>query len=82
MDLGISGRRAIVTAASRGLGLACARSLAREGVALTINARSAEALEAAGAAIRAEFGVPCPASPLISTRRGARRHSGGGGGRG
>lgn len=58
MDLGISGRRAIVTAASRGLGLACARSLAREGVALTINARSAEALEEAGAAIRAEFGVP------------------------
>jgi 3-oxoacyl-[acyl-carrier protein] reductase len=57
MDLGISGRRAIVTAASRGLGLACARSLAREGVALTINARSAEALEAAGAAIRADFGV-------------------------
>ena len=57
MDLGISGRRAIVTAASRGLGLACARSLAREGVALTINARSPEALEAAGAAIRADFGV-------------------------
>jgi 3-oxoacyl-[acyl-carrier protein] reductase len=47
-----------VTAASRGLGLACARSLAREGVALTINARSPEALEAAGAAIRADFGVP------------------------
>ncbi len=58
MDLGLNGRRAIVTAASRGLGLACARSLAREGVALTINARSAEALEAAGAAIRQEFGVP------------------------
>jgi 3-oxoacyl-[acyl-carrier protein] reductase len=30
MDLGLNGRRAIVTAASRGLGLACARSLARE----------------------------------------------------
>lgn len=58
MDLGISGRRAIVTAASRGLGLACARSLAREGVALTINARSAEALETAAEAIRAEFAVP------------------------
>lgn len=58
MDLGISGRRAIVTAASRGLGLACARSLAREGVALTINARSADALEAAGDAIRTDFGVP------------------------
>jgi 3-oxoacyl-[acyl-carrier protein] reductase len=57
MDLGISGRSAIVSAASRGLGLACARSLAAEGVSLTLNARSAEALEAAGEAIRADFGV-------------------------
>lgn len=57
MDLGIRGRKAIVSAASRGLGLACARSLAREGVALVMNARSADALEAAGAAIREEFGV-------------------------
>lgn len=58
MDLGLSGRSAIVTAASRGLGFACARSLANAGVALTINARSKDALEAAGAAIREEFGVP------------------------
>lgn len=63
MDLGISGRRAIVTAASRGLGLACARSLAREGVALTINARSADALEAAAADLRADFGVPVTCVP-------------------
>jgi 3-oxoacyl-[acyl-carrier protein] reductase len=57
MDLGIRGRSAIVSAASRGLGLACARSLAREGVSLTLNARSPEALEEAGAALRDEFGV-------------------------
>ncbi|MFT4767333.1 MAG: 3-oxoacyl-[acyl-carrier protein] reductase [Glaciecola sp.] len=57
MDLGIKGRRAIVSAASRGLGLACARSLAAEGVSLTLNARSSEALEESGAAIREEFGV-------------------------
>ncbi len=61
MDLGLKGRKAIVTAASRGLGLATARSLAREGVALTINARSAEALEAAAEGLRAEFGVPVTA---------------------
>ncbi len=61
MDLGLKGRKAIVTAASRGLGLAAARSLAREGVALTINARSAEPLEAAADGIRAEFGVPVTA---------------------
>lgn len=57
MDLGLKGRKAIVSAASRGLGLAAARSLAREGVALTMNARSAEALEKSAADIRSEFGV-------------------------
>jgi 3-oxoacyl-[acyl-carrier protein] reductase len=45
VDLGIAGRKAIVCASSKGLGRACAISLAREGVALTINARTAEALE-------------------------------------
>jgi 3-oxoacyl-[acyl-carrier protein] reductase len=57
MDLGLKGKSAIVTAASRGLGLATARSLAREGVNVTINARSADALEAAAADIRSEFAV-------------------------
>lgn len=61
MDLGLKGRRAIVTAASRGLGRACAESLAGEGVALTIAARGAEALEAAAADIRARHGVPVAA---------------------
>ena len=45
MDLGIAGRHAIVCAASRGLGRACAVALASEGVNLTINGRDAEALE-------------------------------------
>lgn len=57
MDLGIRGRRAIVCAASKGLGKACALSLAREGVDLTINARGEEALEAAAAEIRDASGV-------------------------
>ncbi|MDU8944218.1 SDR family oxidoreductase [Ovoidimarina sediminis] len=57
MDLGLTGKSAIVTAASRGLGLATARSLAREGVNVTINARSADALDAAAGHIRKEFGV-------------------------
>ena len=47
MDLGIHGRRAIVCASSRGLGLACADALAREGVDLTLNGRDPEALDAA-----------------------------------
>jgi 3-oxoacyl-[acyl-carrier protein] reductase len=40
MDLGIRGRRAIVGGASRGLGRACARALAAEGVSLAIVART------------------------------------------
>lgn len=44
MDLGIRGRHAIVCAASQGLGRACAESLAREGVSLTLNARREEPL--------------------------------------
>ena len=41
MDLGIKGRKALVCAASKGLGKACAMSLAREGVDVTIVARTA-----------------------------------------
>ncbi len=57
MDLGIRDRTAIVCASSRGLGKACATSLAREGVHVTMNARGGEALEATAAEIRAATGV-------------------------
>ncbi len=57
MDLGIKGKRALVCASSKGLGLGCARALAEAGVDLVMNARGSEALEAAAAAIRADFGV-------------------------
>ena len=53
----IAGRTAVVCAASKGLGKACAMSLAREGVALTINARTAETLEATPAEIREATGA-------------------------
>ncbi|EJN00960.1 hypothetical protein PMI40_03396, partial [Herbaspirillum sp. YR522] len=49
MDLGLKGKTALVCASSKGLGRACALSLAREGVAVTMLARGSEALEAAGA---------------------------------
>jgi len=52
MDLGISGRWAIVCAASKGLGLACARALAKEGVNLVINARGNDALQVAANELR------------------------------
>ena len=41
MDLGLQGKKAIVSAASKGLGKACAVALAREGVELVITARTA-----------------------------------------
>ena len=57
MDLGIAGRKALVCAASKGLGRACATSLAREGVMVTMNARGEEALEAAAEEIRRATGA-------------------------
>ncbi|MCE1234806.1 MAG: SDR family oxidoreductase [Hyphomicrobiales bacterium] len=56
MDLGIAGRKAIVCAASKGLGRASATSLARAGVDVLIVARGAETLEATAEAIRRETG--------------------------
>nr|WP_300307146.1 SDR family oxidoreductase [Halomonas sp.] len=53
MDLHISGRWAVVCAASKGLGKGCARALASEGVNLVINARSADALEATAQELKA-----------------------------
>jgi len=71
MDLGISGRKAIVCAASKGLGKACALSLAREGVALTICARTAETIEDTARTIGAETGVPVtPVACDITTPEG------------
>ncbi|MDH3498818.1 MAG: SDR family oxidoreductase [Acidimicrobiia bacterium] len=51
MDLGISGKTALLTASSRGLGKACALALAGEGVNVTINGTSETNLAAAAAEI-------------------------------
>lgn len=58
MDLGLSDKTALVAAASRGLGLACAMALAREGANVTICARGEAALLQAAERIRAETGAP------------------------
>ncbi|KAA2316154.1 SDR family NAD(P)-dependent oxidoreductase [Pseudooceanicola sediminis] len=57
MDLGIKGKRALVTASSKGLGRGCAMALAEAGVDLVLNARGAEALEATAQEIRDLYGV-------------------------
>ena len=59
MDLGISGKRALVIGGSGGLGLACARSLAAEGVDIAIFARNSENLNRAISDIKSAFGVTC-----------------------
>jgi 3-oxoacyl-[acyl-carrier protein] reductase len=63
MDLGLQGRRAIVCAASKGLGRACATALAREGVAVIITGRNAETLEETARAIARETGSDIGIAP-------------------
>lgn len=54
MDLGITGKVAMVAAASKGIGLATAQALAAEGATLSICSRSEETLEAASELIGGE----------------------------
>jgi len=56
MDLGLTGKRAVVTGGSLGIGKAIARELAREGVDVVIAARSKDQLEAAAKEIAGETG--------------------------
>ena len=57
MDLGLTGKWALVCAASKGLGKGCAKALVAEGVNVVITARGAEALEATAAELRAIAGA-------------------------
>ena len=63
MDLGLSGRVAIIGGGSKGLGKACALSLAREGAKVAICSRNSDDLEAAAQEIRAETGGDVLAVP-------------------
>jgi NAD(P)-dependent dehydrogenase (short-subunit alcohol dehydrogenase family) len=57
MDLELTGKRALITGGSRGIGLAIARQLTLEGARVAIAARDPAALEAAAKALSAETGV-------------------------
>ena len=63
MDLGLKGRVALVTGASKGIGKSIARRLADEGVHLVLLARGKEALDAAAAEICKATGVRVVAIP-------------------
>ena len=54
MDLGLAGRRAVITGASKGIGLGCAVALAREGCDVALAARSADVLAQAAKQVQEE----------------------------
>jgi 3-oxoacyl-[acyl-carrier protein] reductase len=76
VDLGIQGKKAIVLGSSQGLGLACARALAREGVHVWLNGRDAGKLERVSASLKNELlsanealvaaGLALPLIPKVS----------------
>lgn len=71
MDLGISGKQALVCGASKGLGRGCAEALAAEGVHVTLVARTEEALLATAEEIRQKTGVTVtPVACDITTAAG------------
>ncbi|MBR9864192.1 MAG: SDR family oxidoreductase [Rhodobacteraceae bacterium] len=70
MDLGIKGKRAIVCAASKGLGFGCAEALAEAGVDLVINARSEGPLQEAAEKLRAHGVKVTAVAADISTEEG------------
>ncbi len=57
MDLGLTGKRALVTGGSRGIGLAVARQLALEGCAIAVAGRDREALATVVAALKTQTGA-------------------------
>lgn len=70
MDLGISGKRALVCAGSKGLGKGCATALAEAGVELVLNARGAAALEATADELRSLGVAVTTVAADITTQEG------------
>ena len=70
MELGIRGRKALLSGASRGLGKACALALAREGADVTIVARTRDVLERTADEVRATGVTVTPVMGDIATPAG------------
>ncbi|MFV0257408.1 MAG: short-chain dehydrogenase/reductase [Acidimicrobiales bacterium] len=73
MDLQLRGKRALITGASQGIGLACARALAAEGCDVALAARDVARLKEAVRRIRSDFrvGVTSHATDLSVSHRQA-----------
>ncbi len=78
MDLGLRGRRCIITGGSKGIGAAAARALAQEGADVDLLARNKSQLGEQAAAIEADCGVRAvPIEVDLSTAAGVERGIGG-----
>jgi 3-oxoacyl-[acyl-carrier protein] reductase len=73
VDLGLSGKAALVTGASRGLGRAIALELAHEGARVALCARGTDALEATAAEIRAQGAVAVAVVADVTTEDGVQK---------
>lgn len=76
MDLGISGHAALLLGSTQGLGLACARALAAEGVKVAVNGRdpartAAVAAELGGVGIAGDVGAPAERRRIVDAARAA-----------
>ena len=67
MDLGLSGKNALVTASSGGIGEAIAESLAREGARVIVNGRTQETVAAALQRLAARVPSPLVIQPRLGT---------------
>jgi NAD(P)-dependent dehydrogenase (short-subunit alcohol dehydrogenase family) len=74
MDLGLAGKVAIVTGASKGIGLAIAKALAAEGALVLAAARSAEALEGIEGVLPVALDLSDPDGPAALVRRAMDEH--------
>ncbi|HEX3935930.1 MAG TPA: SDR family oxidoreductase [Xanthobacteraceae bacterium] len=72
MDLGIAGRKAIVCASSRGLGLACAKALAAAGCEVVINGRDAAHLATVAAAMKNSGAKVIPIAADVASPEGQK----------
>jgi NAD(P)-dependent dehydrogenase (short-subunit alcohol dehydrogenase family) len=73
MDMGLSGKRVLITGASKGIGLACAKAFAAEGCSLHLASRDAARLEEAKAAVLAVAKVDITLHPVDLSKPGSAK---------